>query len=303
MTTWAATVCARLLRCFGVATLVFSGAFCAAQDLQAVPALTAHVIDRSATLTAPEVAALEAKLAALEASKGAQVVVLLVPTTQPEDIASYANRVGNAWKLGRKGVGDGLILLVSKEDRKVRIEVAKTLEGAIPDLLAKRFISEGITPHFKQGDYAGGIDAGVEQISAAIKGEPLPEVAQQRPSDGAGGLLQNWNTVALLLFVALPLCAALMRSIFGRAVGSLVMGGAAGAVAFFITANLWVAVPIGLVALFFALLSGISLPAGRGGGSSWGGGGLGGTGGGFGGGGFSSGGGGDFGGGGASGDW
>jgi uncharacterized protein len=119
---------------------------------------------------------LKAKLAALEAAKGSQVVVLMLPTTAPEDIASYANRVGNTWKIGRKGVGDGVLLIVAKDDRKVRIEVAKTLEGAIPDLAAKQIIDQALTPRFKVGDYAGGLDAAVEQLAARIKGEPLPPV-------------------------------------------------------------------------------------------------------------------------------
>jgi uncharacterized protein len=107
------------------------------------------------------------------------VVVLMVPTVQPEDISSYANRVGNAWKIGRKNVGDGVLLIVAKEDRKVRIEVAKALEGAIPDLAAKRIISETITPKFKTGDYAGGLSAGVDKIAALVQGEALPEVTAQ----------------------------------------------------------------------------------------------------------------------------
>jgi uncharacterized protein len=110
-------------------------------------------------------------------------VVLMVPTTAPEDIASYANRVGNTWKIGRKDVGDGVLLVVAKDDRKLRIEVAKALEGAIPDLAAKQIIDEALTPHFKAGDYAGGLDAAVDQLAARIKGEPLPSVT---PADGAG---------------------------------------------------------------------------------------------------------------------
>ena len=305
MTALPATAGMRALRRFGVAAaLLLAGAFCAAQDLQPVPALTARVIDRTGTLAAAQTAAIEAKLVALEAAKGSQVVVLMLPTTRPEDIASYANRVGNEWKLGRRGVGDGLLLIVAKDDHDIRIEVAKALEGAIPDLLASRIIERAIAPRFKQGDYAGGIDAGVEQIGAAIRGEPLPGVAQQRQGEGVGGLFDNWTTVALLLFFVLPLCAAVVRAIFGRPLGSLVMGGAVGALTYFITASLWFALPAAVVGMLFALFSGLSVAGGRGGGSSWGGGfGSGGGGFGSGGGGFSSGGGGDFGGGGASGKW
>ena len=132
-----------------------------AQALLPVPPLTARVIDTAGTLDAAQRGTLEAKLAALEQDKGAQVVVLVVPTTAPEDIAAYANRVGNTWKIGRKGVGDGLILLVAVQDRRIRIEVAKTLEGAVPDIAASHVINEAIAPRFRQGDYAGGLQAGV----------------------------------------------------------------------------------------------------------------------------------------------
>ena len=130
-----------------------------AQPLQPVPPLTARVIDTSGTLLPAQIAALDAKLAALEHDKGSQVVVLLVPTTAPEDIAAYAQRVGDSWKIGRREVGDGLILLVAVQDRRLRIEVAKALEGAVPDIAASHIINEAITPHFRAGDFAAGIDA------------------------------------------------------------------------------------------------------------------------------------------------
>jgi uncharacterized protein len=138
------------------------------------------VIDATDSLEAGQKAALEAKLAALEAAKGSQVVVLMVPTTAPEDIASYANRVGNTWKIGRKSVGDGVLLVVAKDDRKVRIEVAKTLEGAIPDLAAKQIIDQALTPRFKQGDYAGGLDAAVDQLAARIKTQTMSSSSAQQ---------------------------------------------------------------------------------------------------------------------------
>jgi uncharacterized protein len=188
--------------------LVALAAVAHAQAVQPVPALVAHVIDATGTLQAGQQAALEAKLAALESTKGSQVVVLMVPTTAPEDIASYANRVGNTWKIGRKDVGDGVLLVVAKDDRKLRIEVAKALEGAIPDLAAKQIIDEALTPHFKAGDYAGGLDAAVDQLAARIKGEPLPSVT---PADGAGsdprGDGFQWWDLAIFLFVAVPVVA------------------------------------------------------------------------------------------------
>jgi uncharacterized protein len=281
-----------------------------AQAVQPVPALVAHVIDATGTLESSQKAALEAKLAALEAAKGSQVVVLMLPTTAPEDIASYANRVGNTWKIGRKGVGDGMLLLVAKDDRKVRIEVAKTLEGAIPDLAAKQIIDQALTPRFKVGDYAGGLDAAVDQLAARIKGEPLPPVNPVTASYGGSGNsggdgFQLWD-LAIFLFVAAPMVSGFIKRIFGRKLGALLTGAGIGALALLVTSSLVLAIIAAFIALLFALF--VNLPTGgtRGGGSggwSAGSGSGGWSSGGGGGGDFSSGGGGDFGGGGASGDW
>ena len=287
------------------------GSLAQAQSLQPVPPLSSHVVDTAGVLDGPAAQGLEAKLAALEQEKGAQVVVLTVPTTAPEDIAAFANRVGNSWKIGRKDVGDGLILLVAVQDRRVRIEVAKTLEGAVPDIAASHIINEAITPFFKTGDYAGGLNAGVDQLLARIRGEPLPPVqaprGQRSQATDSFGLLDG----AVFLFIALPIVSAFARGIFGRKLGALLTGAAVGGVAFLITASLLIAVGAGIVGLLFAIFSGAigSLPGtgGRSGGPVFlppSGGRGGGFGGGFGGGGgFSSGGGGDFGGGGASGSW
>jgi hypothetical protein len=146
-----------------------------AQDVLPVPPLSGRVIDQTGTLTAAQNSALSAKLATLEQNQGSQVVVLVVATTQPEDITAYAQRVGDQWKIGRRELGDGLLIVVAKNDRKVRIEVAKTLEGAIPDLMAKRIINEQITPAFKAGDFAGGLNAAVDAVAARIRGEGLPQ--------------------------------------------------------------------------------------------------------------------------------
>ena len=279
-----------------------------AQAQQAIPALTGHVMDHSATLDAAQLAQLEAKLAAFEQSRGAQIVLLLVPTTQPEDIASYSQRVADSWKIGRKGIGDGLLLVVAKTDRKVRMEVAKALEGAIPDLASKRVIDEAITPRFRQGDFAGGLDAASEQIMALIRAEALPEPAGASVLKGVR-LGFDWIDLAVFIFFAVPVVAGLARRVMGTRLGSLVTGGAVGVIALLITSSLVIAGLAALAAMLFALLSsaarglsGVAWGSGHHGG--WGGGG--GGGGGFGsgsGGGFSSGGGGDFGGGGASGDW
>lgn len=268
----------------------------------AVPALTAHVVDSTGTLSGEQVQQLESKLSAFEQSSGAQVVLLLVPTTQPEDISSYANRVANTWKIGRKEIGDGLLVVVAKNDRKVRIEVAKTLEGAIPDLAAKRIIDEAITPRFKQGDFTGGLDAGLDQIMKLISGEALPAPAAESTPANAGF---DWMNLLVFAFIAVPVVAGMARKILGPKLGSLATGGAVGLLAMLLTSSLLIASLAAFVALVFSLFSNVAhsvgsgFGSGRGPGGGWGGG-FGGRGGG---GGFSSGGGGDFGGGGASGDW
>ncbi len=286
-----------------------------AQPLVAVPPLSGHVIDVTQTLSATEKAALESKLTAFEQQKGSQIVLLLVPTTQPEDIVSFANRVGNLWKIGRKEAGDGLLLIVAKNDRKVRIEVAKTLEGAIPDLAARQIIENSITPNFKGGHYAAGLDVATDQLMARISGEALPEPPSGHFGQEANTFGFQWMDLAIFMFFAVPIAGGIARSIFGRKLGAFLVGGGVGALAMVVTASLVLAGLAAFVALVVTFLMGsgiASLPgsgrSGRAGRSSGWGGGGGGGGGGFGGGGssgggFSSGGGGDFGGGGASGDW
>lgn len=151
---------------FLIATLLALSSF--AQSVLPVPKLTARVIDQTATLTPDQMTALSSQLEKLEQERGAQVVVLMVASTQPEDIFSFSNRVANLWKIGRKDVGDGILIVVAKNDRKLRIEIAKSLEGAIPDVLAGQIISESMTPQFKQGQYASGLQAGVTQIAARL---------------------------------------------------------------------------------------------------------------------------------------
>ena len=303
-----------------VALLALWAAPAMAQGLQPVPALAARVIDQTATLDIQQKQALEAKLAAIETEKGSQVVVLMVGSTQPEDIASYANRVANDWKIGRKAVGDGVLVIVAKDDRKMRIEVAKTLEGAIPDIMAARIIDNAMKPRFRQNDFAGGLNTAVDQLGALIRGETLPEVKRERGPAGfaGGGTDFDWGTLGIFLFFGVLVASRVLRMFFGNKLGAVATGAVTGAVAFFITASLVVAALAGLVALLFTIFSSafIGLPTlgrdhgGRGGlgghgggfGGGYGGGGFG-SGGGGGAGGFSSGGGGDFGGGGASGDW
>lgn len=280
-----------------------------AQDgVQPVPALTAHVMDSTGTLSAAQRDALEAKLTAFEQSRGAQVVMLLVPTTQPEDIAAYAQRVGDTWKIGRKGIGDGLLLVVAKNDRKVRIETTKALEGAVPDLAARQVIDTAITPRFKQGDFAGGLDAAADQLIALISGENLP-APERSGSSGSSDDGFEWTDLAVFLFFAVPIGGRIAAGILGRKFGSLATGGVVGVLAWIFTSSLIVAGLAVLVGTVFALVASLGA-LGSGGRSSggWTSGGFG-SGGGWSsggssdGGGFSSGGGGDFGGGGASGDW
>ena len=279
----------------------------AAQGVLPVPALSARVIDQTGTLDASQMAALDAKLSALQARKGSQVVVLMVPSTSPEDISSYANRVANEWKIGRRAVGDGVLLIVAKNDRTLRIEVAKTLEGAIPDLAAKRIIDGAITPGFRQGDFAGGLLAGVDQIAALVSGEPLPAPSAARDLASRVRDVDSDSLSNLLVFVvfALPIGAGVLRSVVGRKVGALATGGITGVLAFLFSTSVLIAGIAAVVALAYALFAGTGLPRGGSGSGrglgGWGSG-RGGWGGG-GGGGFSSGGGGNFGGGGASGRW
>lgn len=273
-----------------------------AQGLLPVPALTGHVIDQTATLSSAQQQALESKLAGLEATLGSQVVVLLVATTQPEDIASYANRIANSWKIGRRDVGDGLLLIVAKNDRKLRIEVAKSLEGAIPDLAAKQVIETALTPSFKQGDYAGGIDLAVDQLAARIKGEALPLPVRNDDASFDGGLFE-WQNLAVFVIFGVVLGGRIARSLFGNKLGAALTGMAAGVLVNVLTSSVLIGIFAALAAMIFTLVSNLTR-TGRGsgfiGGSSDGGWSSGSS---SDGGGFSSGGGGDFGGGGASGDW
>jgi uncharacterized protein len=271
----------------------------------AVPQLAARVTDLTGTLSGEAVNRIEAKLAAFEDKKGSQIVVLIVPTTQPEEIEQYSIRVFDQWKLGRKGVDDGALLLVAKNDRRVRIEPGRGLEGALPDAIANRIITETIAPHFKLGDFDGGIEAGVDRIVAVAEGEPLPEPDKKWEGHGSG-----LGNALPLLFVVVFVAAGVLRSLFGRLFGSLATGGLAGVIAWALSHVLPLGVGAGVLGFLFAMLLGSSR-GWTGGGGGWGGfgggiggfgGGFGGRGGGGGGGGF-SGGGGTSSGGGASGSW
>ena len=257
----------------------------------AVPPLTGRVTDQTATLSPEQKSVLEQTLQAFEARKGSQLAVLIVPTTAPEAIEQYALRVAEQWKIGRKKIDDGAILVVAKTDRALRIEVGYGLEGALNDATSKRIISETITPRFKQGDFYGGITAGVDQIIRVIDGEPLPE-AKAIP---AGGIADIQQYIPVIFILALVI-GGVLRSVLGRFPGALVTGGAVAVAAWFFAGAVSVALIAGVIALLFTLLSG-----------GIGGHGMGGPHGGYGRGGFGrggfGGGGGGFGGGGASGRW
>jgi len=259
----------------------------AAPQQTAVPVLQARVTDQTGTLDAPTRQKLEQRLATLEQRKGAQVVILIVGSTAPDTIEQYATRVFDQWKLGRKNVDDGVLLIVAKDDHTLRIEVGYGLEGAIPDAIASRIIREQIVPRFKSGDYAGGIEAGVTAIEHLIDGEPLPAPAAQADEDEPSWPALAIFAVILVMFPA-PITGIGVGAIVGLIMGSLWWGLGAGVAAFFVS------LVLGLTG--FKRIVGRS---GRGGGfgGGFGGGGFGGGGGGF------SGGGGSSGGGGASGRW
>jgi len=261
------------------------------QDEVKVPPLTRRVTDLTATLDTRQIQALETRLADFETKKGAQLAVLIVPTTKPEAIEQFGIRVVEAWKLGRKGVDDGALLLIAKDDRALRIEVGLGLEGVLPDIIANRITDDIIAPYFKRGDFYAGIESGLSAMIQVINGEPLP------PPKRFGGT--GKYDIESLLFIAFGLVVVvggMLRALLGRFPAALLMGGALAVLAWIIVAQLVIALLVGLMAFVFVLLGG----GGRGFGG-YGGGGFGG--GGFGGGGGFSGGGGGFGGGGASGRW
>jgi uncharacterized protein len=276
---------ARARAALGLLLLLFAAA---AWAQVAVPELTRRVTDLTATLSAGQTASLENELAAFEARKGSQIAVLILPTTRPEDIAQFGIRVADQWKIGRKKIDDGVILIVAKNDRQLRIEVGYGLEGAIPDAIAKRVIAETITPYFKAGDYYGGIEAGVQQLMKLIDGEPLPPPSTS--GNGAGGGVGEGPFVILIVggLVAGWLLSLLMNRPAAGGIAAL-GSGAVGAMLLGFTP----------VLLFIAIFVFAGVASGFRGGGGWSSGG----GGGFGGGGSWGGGGGGFGGGGASGSW
>ena len=291
---------------FLAALAAFSWACAAfAADVVPVPKLVTRVTDQTGALTRPERDALEAKLRAFEQAKGSQVAVLLVPTIGTEVIEEFAGRVADEWKLGRKGVDDGVLFVVAQQERKLRIHTGRGVQGTLTDALARRIVADIVAPRFRTGDFAGGIDAGVDAIIKAIEGEQLPLPAPQSAQRKVDTLSSYSNFFILGLFLV-PMVSMVLRGMFGRFFGATLTSGIAGVAAWLILGSLVVGIVAAVVAFLFTLFSGSGMARGarRGGwgggyipsGGSWGGGGLGG-GGGF------SGGGGGFDGGGASGSW
>jgi uncharacterized protein len=296
--------------------IALAGLLCAAglaaQELQPIPKLEARVTDLTGTLTAAQQADLEQKLTAFEQRKGSQVALLMVQTTQPETIEQYSLRVAETWKLGREKPDDGVLLLVALQDRALRIEVGYGLEGALPDITAKRIIADTITPLFRQGEIYAGVNAGLQQIMRVAEGEELPP-----PDKKWRGRGENFLGFLPVLFFVVMIGGAILRRIFGRTFGAVATGGLTGGLVWLLSHIIPFAIGAGVVSLLLSLFMGIASNVSRMGGGprgpggpfgGWGGmggGGLGGGGfggGGFGGGGFGGGGGG-FGGGGASGRW
>ncbi len=281
-----------LVRFLGIFALLFASAAGAA-DTVAVPPLKARVTDLTGTLDARQLGALDAELRAFEQRKGSQIAVLIVPSTQPETIEQYSIRVAESWKIGRAKTDDGVILIIAKNDQRLRIEVGYGLEGAIPDVVAKRVIREVIAPHFLANDFYGGIRVGAETLMKLIDGEPLPPPARSQAEHA-----DDYQSLFVVLLAVVIVAGGVLKAVLGRTLGSAATGVAAGFVAWALAGALAAAVIAGIIAFLFALLMGSGgrggYPGGFGGGG-WGGGG-------FGGGGFGGGGGG-FGGGGASGSW
>ena len=276
----------------------------------AVPPLVGRVVDQTGTLSTNDVSALNQTIRAFEARKGSQVAVLIVPTTDGEAIEQYSIRVAEAWKIGRKKIDDGVLLVIAKNDRKLRIEVGYGLEGALTDVTSKRIIDEIITPRFRNGDFSGGISAGVDRILRVVEGEKLPAPAQSEPQQGfqPSWLLDHVNPFNPFMIFAVFVVGAAMRATLGRLIGAVATGGIVGVLAWFFIQSLILAALAAIIVFIIALFGDFANNTGGGGRSSssgWSGGGGGSSD-------WSSssssssdsgGGGGSFGGGGASGSW
>ncbi|TYO62567.1 YgcG family protein [Bradyrhizobium hipponense] len=231
--------------------LVLLFAFPAAAADVAVPQLTGRVVDQTGTLSSGDIAALSQKLRDFEARKGSQIAVLIVPTTQPETIEQFSIRVAEAWKIGRKKIDDGAILVVAKNDRHLRIEVGYGLEGALTDVTSRRIIDEVITPKFRTGDFAGGIADGADRMIRVIDGEPLPVPS---PSVNFGNLDDLGPLFIVTLFASLGV-GGFFRAALGRLLGSLVTGGIIAALSWLILGSLGLAVALGAIGFVIGFIA------------------------------------------------
>ena len=240
----------------------------------AVPPLTGRVVDQTGTLSSGDIDSLTQKLKDFEARKGSQIAVLIVPTTQPEEIEQFSIRVAEAWKIGRKKIDDGAILLVAKNDRKLRIEVGYGLEGALTDVTSKRIIDEIITPKFRAGDFAGGISDGVDRIISVVDGEPLPAPPQHTQSSSSSSSNTNWfaffNPTNPFVIIGVLFLGHAMRALLGRLIGSAAAGGVVAFLAwYFIGSLIFAAIAGGVVSLFTMFSDAITSSASSGNRGSW----------------------------------
>jgi uncharacterized protein len=236
----------------------------------AVPPLVGRVVDQTGTLSSADVASLTQTIRYFEARKGSQIAVLIVPTTDGEAIEQFSLRVAEAWKIGRKKIDDGAVLVIAKNDRHLRIEVGYGLEGALTDVTSKRIIDEDITPKFKSGDFAGGVSAGINKMIRVIDGEKLP--APEPPHWQNTGLFDVSDMFNPFLLIPVFLLGGVMRSMLGRLVGSVVSGGVVTLVAWFLFGSLIAAMVAGVIAFVFVLFNDAvtsSTPGRRGSGGSW----------------------------------
>ena len=246
-----------LARAFALLVLLCAGVWAQAwaQQLAAIPPLDSPVVDTTGTLDAASKQQLEQQALALQQRKGSQLQILLVASTQPESIEQYTQRVFDAWKLGRKGVDDAVLLVVAKDDRAVRIQPGYGLEGAIPDITAGRVIREYLAPKFRQGDYAGGLLDATAQLVKLIDGEPLPEPMTRQGSEGGEGDGEGWMFALFAAFIV----AQVARGIFGRlpaGLRGLLGGGASGAIAWLLSSVLLVGGLGAVIGFLVGLISG-----------------------------------------------
>jgi uncharacterized protein len=244
--------------------LLLCWAFAAFADV-AVPPLVGRVVDQTGTLSGGDIDTLQQTIRSFEASKGSQIAVLIVPTTSPETIEQYSIRVAEAWKIGRKKFDDGVLLVVAKDDRKLRIEVGYGLEGALTDVTSKRIIDEVITPGFRRGDFSGGIFSGVKSVMRIIEGEklPAPPPRQQQSSDWLNHIDPGFA------FFAAIFMGGILRTLLGRLIGAVATGSVVGVLAWLVAGSLAASLVAAVIVFLIALVVDLSSPRGRSRGGGW----------------------------------